>query len=604
MCGIYGSTKLYSEDLVLEKLNKIKFRGPDNIGFVILDEKIVFGHNRLAIVDLDSRSNQPFNYLNLTIVFNGEIYNFLELKIELIAKGFEFKTTADTEIICASYLYWGMECVSKFNGMFAFVIYDRSNNILFGSRDRLGVKPFYYLNNEKWFEFSSQPSPLVIGNKLTLDERSISQFLCWHHVPEPNSIFNEVKKLPAGNSFVYNLSTKNLKIFKYWDIIDFESEKISYYEAKSTLKNLIIDATKMRLIADVPVGVFLSGGIDSSLIASVAQSISSKPISTFAIKFSDAKFDESIYAYNIANFLNTNHTTITCNFNDALDLIENFSNYFDEPFGDGSAIPTMLLAKHTKKNVTVALSGDGGDEGFLGYERYDWMLKFQRIMAMPKSSRNTLSYLLKLSSKKRLQSIGHVINLDSLTDIYKSINSTTNTDFLINKELALTQSYDEIFDMHNIELLEKISNYDIKTYLNNDINTKVDRATMAFSLEARAPLMDYRVIEYSRKLPVEFKYFEGNKKRILKDILSDYLPNYLFDRPKKGFGAPLNDWFRKDLKSFVNDTLIEKNLESIPNLDVKKVLKLIDLHMRNKLDSNVLIWDLLVFLQWKNSFNF
>jgi asparagine synthase (glutamine-hydrolysing) len=603
MCGIYGSTKLYTESQIFQKLNRVKFRGPDHVGYKILDEKIIFGHNRLAIIDLDSRSNQPFNYQNITIVFNGEIYNFKELQTELIKYGYEFRTSSDTEVICASYFHWGNDCVKKFNGMFSFVIYDKKNNILFGSRDRLGKKPFYYINNGSWFEFASQPSQLLIGNNFTLNERSVSQFLVWHNVPEPFSIFNEVKKLPAGCSFTFDLATSNFKIFNYWDLELNNIIYSNYNEAKSDLRELLLDATKIRMFADVPIGVFLSGGIDSSLIASLAQSLSTNQINTFSIKFNEADFDESIYASDIANYLKTNHTTITCNYNDGLSLIEDITYYFDEPFGDGSAIPTMLLAKHTKNDVTVALSGDGGDEGFLGYERYDWMLKFEKMMNMPSLFRFPMSEVLKLCDNKRLQSIGHVINQKSLSEIYKSINSTTNKDFLLNQQLALTITFNDFLETDNLNILERISNYDIKTYLNDDINTKVDRATMAYSLESRAPLMDYRVIEFSRKIPSYFKYDRGNKKRILKDLLSDFLPVHLFDRPKKGFGAPLNNWFRNELKPYVLDILSEENLREIPNINVDKVKYLINMHMKNKLDSNVLIWDLLILIQWKKRFN-
>ena len=602
MCGIYGSTKFYAEHEIIEKLNRVKFRGPDNVGFLVLDEKIILGHNRLAILDLDSRSNQPFKYLNLWITFNGEIYNYRDLKIDLINLGYEFQTTSDTEVICASYLHWGKDCVKKFNGMFSFVIYDKENNVLFGSRDRFGKKPFYYVKKGDWFEFASQPSQIQIGNKLTINDRSVSQFLTWHNIPEPFSIFNEVKKLPAASSFTYDFVTNDFNIFKYWDLELNNIVYSNYDDAKTDLRELLLDATNVRMIADVPIGVFLSGGIDSSLIASLAQSITSNPINTFSIKFNEAEFDESTHARDIANYLKTNHTTITCNFNDGLELIQNITDFFDEPFGDGSAIPTMLLAKHTSENVTVALSGDGGDEGFLGYDRYEWMLKFEKMKYIPLFLKKSIATLLKMSDKKMLQSIGNVIDLESVGSIYKSINSTTNKEFLIHKNLGEASFYNDYLETSNLNLLERISNYDIKTYLNDDILTKVDRATMAFSLESRAPLLDYRVIEFSRRIPVNFKYTKGNKKRILKDILADYLPQNLYDRPKKGFGAPLNYWFRNELKSYVLDMLSDENLKDIPNININRVKNLIDLHMTNKLDSSVLIWDLVILIQWKKRY--
>ncbi len=602
MCGIYGSTRLYSEEMIIQKLNRVKFRGPDYMGYKVIDNRVILGHNRLSIIDLDSRANQPLSYKHVWITFNGEIYNYIQLKSELIKNGFVFYTESDTEVICAAYIFWGKECVKKFNGMFSFVIFDSKANILFGARDRFGKKPLYYIKNYDYFEFASQPSQLAIGNFLTVDERSISRFLVWHNIPEPDTIFQEVKKIQAGNSFTFNLSTAELIIEKYWEIGLNESSILSYKEAKKELKELLLDATKIRMVADVPVGIFLSGGIDSSLIASFAQSLSSRSIKTFSIKFNEGVFDESSYAAEIAQYLNTDHTTILCSYNEGLGLIENITEFFDEPFGDGSAIPTMLLAKHTRSKVTVALSGDGGDEGFLGYERYDWMLKFEALSRLPIALRRVLSYWLKQCDNNRLESIGHVINQEKLSEMYKSILSTTNKSFLLDKTLGDSIWYDEFLENQNLSLLDRISNYDLKSYLNNDILTKVDRASMAFSLETRSPLLDYRVIDFSRALPLNYKYNKGRKKIILRDILSEYMPKRLFERPKQGFGAPLNHWFRYELKNYVLDLLTDVNLKEIPNIDVAVVRECIGRHMRNERDYSRLIWDLLVLVQFKKHY--
>lgn len=598
MCGIYGSTKEFSERMIRDKLERISFRGPEFSKFINFRNKVIFGHNRLSIIDLDIRSNQPFSYKNVHIVLNGEIYNYLDIKDELIRLGYSFSTTSDTEVVCVAYLKWGENCLEKFNGMFSFVIYDELKNILFGARDRLGKKPFYYIYDGKDFEFASQPSQLAIGNKLTINQKAISQFLTWHYVPDPDSIYNEVKKLKAGYYFTFDLSIRKFETKNYWDLPKgHQLLDISYDEAKIELKRLLMDATSKRMISDVPLGIFLSGGIDSSLVAAIAQTQSHNPIKTFCVKFDEKNFDESIFAEKIASHLGTNHTTIHCKYDEGISLIENFYRYYDEPFGDGSAIPTMLLAKNTRKYVTVALSGDGGDESFMGYTRYQWMQKFRYTQELPLAIRNLLAIMLKSLPVKRIKSAGNVINLESLSEIYKRMISSPNKDFLINASESDIIEYSEWLTS-NKNLLESLSNYDIKTYLNNDINTKVDRATMAFSLESRAPLMDYRIVDFSRRIPTLYKIKNGNKKRILKDILYEYVPIELLDRPKKGFGMPLEHWFRKELKEYVLDNLTNKTLSDIPNLNVAFAKKAIELHMEGKFDYNVLIWDLLVMVQW------
>ena len=560
MCGIYGSTKIYNDSILLEKLNRINFRGPDNSQFVNFQNKIILGHNRLSIIDLDIRSNQPFSYSQAHIVFNGEVYNYLEIKEELVGYGYIFNTTSDTEVICASYLKWGIDCLKKFNGMFSFVIYDEKKNILFGARDRLGKKPFYYLSGNNFFEFASQPSQLVINNNLNNNDNAISQFLVWHYIPDPDTIYKEVKKLKAGHYFIYNLESNVLTINKFWDLdsINKIDYNLSYEDSKLELKTLLLDATSKRMISDVPIGVFLSGGIDSSLIAALAQSQSNIPIRTFCVKFDEKGFDESLYAEKIASHLGTEHTSIHCKYDEGISLIENFHHYFDEPFGDGSALPTMLLAKHTRKYVTVALSGDGGDEGYLGYTRYEWIRKFEIAQRAPIKLRKVLSIILTMLQSKRANSIGNVLRLESIDEIYKRIVSTTNLQFLLDTSMAEIHEYEDWL-LSDKNLLERISDYDIKSYLNSDINTKVDRATMAFSLESRAPLMDYRVIDFSRTIPTDYKLQKGIKKRILKDILYEFVPKGLLERPKMGFGMPLKHWFRDQLKDYVYDNLTNQN---------------------------------------------
>jgi len=607
MCGIYGTTIQYKEDQVKEKLKRTAFRGPNKMGwnsYAKENQNVIFGHNRLSIIDLDHRSNQPFTYYNhVHIVFNGEIYNFKSIKETLIKKEYKFHTTSDTEVICAAYLEYGEDCVDHFNGMFAFVIYDETKQIFFGARDRLGKKPFYYYHNGKDFEFSSQISSIQLhNNNLSISEKAIAYYMAWGVIPDPQSIFNEVNKLPAGHSFVFELSTGIFNSKAYWDI-DYQGKNLfigSYEQAKTKLSSILDNAVLTRLYADVPVGVFLSGGIDSSLVTAIATRVTSEKIKTFSVKFNEKGFDESIYAQQVADHLKTDHHIIECNYDEGIGLIKSFYQFYDEPFSDSSAIPSMLLAKHTRKKVTVALSGDGGDESFIGYHRYNWIRKGSHIHRLPKTFRQLGSKVLSLSPNYRHKVIAKALQFDGVNDAYFGVMTGIDMSYLktdINYKDVEEQKY-LFHDYKN--LFERVTDFDIKTYLNWDINTKVDRATMAYSLEARAPLMDHRVVDFSRSLPTSFKYHKGNQKRILKDILYEYVPKHIFDRPKAGFTMPFSRWFKEDLKDFVLSELDDESLKSIPCIDVEKVQFMIKQHMDGSWNRYPLIWKLLVLKQWLN----
>jgi asparagine synthase (glutamine-hydrolysing) len=600
MCGIYGTTVKYSDEIIIKKLALINFRGPDFSSFKHFDE-ITLGHNRLSIIDLDARSNQPFSYLHLHIVFNGEIYNYRNIKRELELKQYQFHTNSDTEVICAAYLEYGDNCVNHFNGMFAFVIYDSLKKELFGARDRFGKKPFYYLHHENSFEFASQPSLINIGRNLTIDESAIIEYLVWNYIPDPNSIYQEVKKLPAAHSFKFDLYNGDLKISKYWDL-DYSwinKFKGRYEDAKKELSELLIDAVKIRMFADVPLGVFLSGGIDSSLVTSLAVQQVNK-VKTFSIKFNENGFDESVYAEKVAKYLGTDHHTIECNYNEGLSLIENLSKYYDEPFADSSAIPSMLLSKHTREHVTVALSGDAGDEGFLGYHRYKWINDAKVVFNLPLISRSAIASVLKLSPRYRHKLIAMGISMETIESLYVKVLGSMEDSWILESNKGLDNNMMYVLNNPNRPLLERVSDFDIKTYLNGDINTKVDRASMAFSLESRSPLMDYRIIEFSRTLPSNFKFHRGNQKRILKDLLFEHLPPSYFNRPKSGFTMPFKNWFRSELKDYVLEKLSKKQLQNIPGIDVNKTLEIINDHMTGKWNRYPEIWKLLVLSQWLN----
>ncbi|MBL7817960.1 MAG: asparagine synthase (glutamine-hydrolyzing) [Saprospiraceae bacterium] len=603
MCGFYGSTKIYDPSVIEAKLKRIQFRGPDASHYRNYDNRVILGQNRLSIIDLDARSHQPFEYEHVSIVFNGEMYNFQDVRKDLVAKGFAFRTTSDTEVICAAYLAYGEACVAQFNGMFAFVLYDHKAHKLFGARDRLGKKPFYYTLKDQSFECASQPSQIAISNNLTTNEKAINQYLIWTHIPDPLSIYNEVQKLRAGYSFTYDLATHRFDTKPYWSLnsSEFNTFKGSYDDAKAELRTLLSDAVRMRMISDVPLGAFLSGGVDSSLVCALAQDLLPKgqPLRTFTIKFTEKKYDESPYAEAVAKILGTNHLSILCDYKEGMNMIENFTDYYDEPFADSSAIPSMLLAKHTKQYVTVALTGDAGDESFLGYKRYEYAVKIAPLFKIPRTLRRLAAIPLSILPLSKAKTAANLMSEPDLRDVYYRHMSVFDTSWLQDFQKGVSNEYIEYLNA-NKPIIEAVSDFDIKTYLNNDLNTKVDRATMSASLEARAPIMDYRIVELGRRLPTHFKYQNGNKKRILKDLLRDYLPDDLIERPKQGFGVPIGQWFQQELKEMVMDSLTKDFLSSLPNIHVPVVLKKIEDHVNGVNSSfGTQIFSLLILEQWQ-----
>jgi asparagine synthase (glutamine-hydrolysing) len=599
MCGIYFSTKYFGDDIIKEKLGVINFRGPDYSKFIRLEDGAILGHNRLAIIDLDARSNQPFYYQHLWIVFNGEIYNYIDLKNKLIDDGYKFTTSSDTEVICAAYLKYGEDCVKHLNGMFSFVIYDEKNKNVFAAKDRLGKKPLFYRIHNSTIECASQPGQLAINNNLEISSPAVEQFLTYGYIPSPDSIYNDVFKLSGGYCFNYKVGENSIKLKRYWDL-NYQgtlSYTGLYQDALLELENLLTDAVKIRLLSDVPLGAFLSGGIDSSLVVALASKVSYDKLKTFSVKFDEARFDESSFAAITAKHLGTDHTTIECNYKDGIDLIQKLPAFYDEPFGDSSAIPSMLLSKATKQHVTVALSGDGGDEGFLGYNHFDWVGKAKILYKIPLFLRNAIGYA--LSSFGNYKSgvvgtfLGHKDMHIFITKIFEGFQP------IINNRSSFSNQDIELIKTFQYDYLQKAADINIKLWLENDSNVKVDRASMSAALEVRSPLLDYRIIEFARTLPVNFRYQKGNKKRILKDLVYKHIPKELLDRPKSGFAIPFEEWFRKDLKSFVYETITKDNLSKIPvDLNVKYILDSVDQHMSRKKNFYSSIWYLIVLINW------
>lgn len=600
MCGIYLTNLPFNEDTIKSKLKSINFRGPDFIGYKKIDD-LKFGHLRLSILDLDERSNQPMVFDDLTIVFNGEVYNFKDLKEELIELGYTFSTTSDTEVLLKGFKEWGEEISSRLNGMFAFAIYSKQNKTIFCSRDRLGVKPFYYYWNNGDFEICSQLRPLS-ENKI-IDENAVSIFLDCTYIPSPFTIFKDVFKLAPGHNLIINLVAQTIQIKQYWDLTNVTESNLSYNDAKDELHNLLKDAVKIRLQADVPFGSFLSGGIDSALVTSIASKISSSKINTFSIGFEDPKYDESKIAAQYSKILDTNHTETICKPEDFLDMLPKLIEAYDEPFADSSALPSLLLNKTTKQYVTMALSGDGGDESFLGYNHFEWVLNFKKILRIPYIFRYFLSlFLIKDIIGKRTQPFKRILKTKKLEDFVFGIFIGYNS-LLKNRNLDWCKKYFNSINKSE-NSIQKTADLNIKLWLENDSNVKVDRASMAFSVEVRSPFLDYRVIEFARTLPVSYRFENGVRKKILREILEEYIPKEVFNQPKKGFSVPIGSWIRKELKSEFDINLTDEFLNIVPNLNVSKFKKMYNQHMEGKNDYASYIWRVYILSKWYQEFGY
>ncbi|KHD05761.1 hypothetical protein PN36_08945 [Candidatus Thiomargarita nelsonii] len=565
MCGISGffsPTQKFTKSDLQQMTQVLYHRGPDAEGY-FFDGLCGLGHRRLSILDLSENANQPmFSQSFLTsrfvIVFNGEVYNFHE-----VAKGLEvkLKTSCDTEVILEAFVQKGIDFVHELNGMFALAIYDKQKQTLYLVRDRIGIKPLYYFWDGNNFAFASELKSLIALSHLDkqISQEAICDFLHLGYIPAPKSIYQNIFKLPPGNWL--SVSKKGLELKKYWCLKD----KISHNtltpetEAKEQLHNLLQSAVKYRLISDVPLGIFLSGGIDSSLVTALATNLSTQKVNTFSIGFKENKFNESEFAKKVAHHLDTNHHEFIISTVEAKKLIPDLMNIYDEPFADSSAIPTLLVSKLAKEYVTVVLGGDGGDELFFGYGMYQWAKRLSNPLL--KTFRKPISKLLKQLQADKYQKASDLFNYPDENHLASHLfsqeqhlfSSKEIANLLINPLVTGKQK----LTSHNRHLtpMEKQALFDLEYYLPDDLLVKVDRATMQHSLEARVPLLDYRVIEFALNLSPELKFKNGVSKYLLKQVLYQYVPEALFNRPKWGFSIPLVDWLQTDLKYLLDDYL-------------------------------------------------
>lgn len=600
MCGIYITNIPYQKEEIEQKLSSIVFRGPDFLG-VLKREEVYLGHLRLSILDLDSRSNQPYTYQHLHIVFNGEIYNFESIKQELIEKQYVFETTSDTEVLVKGYHCWGKDLLSKLNGMFAFAIYDEQNNQVFCARDRLGVKPFYYYWKDGKFEVCSQLRPLHSTN-FSLNHQALSIYLDCGYIPSPLTIYNDVYKLSPGSFMILDLNSGQKEVQRYWDLSKVKMQRISYKQAKEELHKLLIDAVKIRLQSDVPLGTFLSGGIDSAIVSAIAAKYSEQPIKTFTIAFEDPNFDESKVAKAYAEIIGSEHTETLCRPSEILEMLPHFRRVYDEPFADSSALPSLLLNKIAKQYVTVALSGDGGDESFIGYWHLMLVDKFKKISWLPYILRKAISKipLHKLLGVKP-ETYQGILNSKNENELIAQIFTWFGS-IKLKQDLSWIQEYYGGYQSWAEEPLQRAADLNIKLWLENDSNVKVDRASMAFSVESRSPFLDYRIVEWARTLPISYRFDGKITKKIVRDILKEYIPEKIFTQPKKGFAVPLGNWIRSELKSDILDKLSDDFLRTIPNLDIIKFKKQLNQHLDGKYDYSFNIWKLYVLALWCEEF--
>ena len=631
MCGIAGFID-FRKNSSLEILQKctdiLVHRGPDGSGYEFREEdgfQIGLGHRRLSIIDLSTAAGQPMWYKHFCIIFNGEMYNYAEIREELISLGHSFQTHSDTEVILHAWEQWGAEMIGRFIGMYTFVIYDTQKQELTCFRDRAGVKPCYYYWKDGLFLFASELKSFHEhpGFDKEINRQAVYQFMQYGYIIAPLSIFEHTHKLLPGHYLTISAAKPEPVLHKYWDVFDAYNKpklKITEPEAMEQAESLLISACKYRMVADVPVGVFLSGGYDSTAVTALLQSNQTDKLKTFTIGFHEEDHNEAIYAKKVAGHLGTDHTEYYCTTKEAQDIIPNIPFYCDEPFGDSSIIPTTLVSILARKDVTVALSADAGDETFAGYGKYPLALDFlNKINLFPKGVRKPAGKMLqyipdavltKLTGNQAVsikkQRLSKLLKADSVTatgimdHLLSQVYTPEQMEGLLHGNTIKATSF---FDSEHhldptLSQLDKMLAVDYKTYMADDILTKVDRAGMTVSLEGREPLLDHRLIEMAARLPIDLKIRAGNKKYLLKQIVHKYVPKEIMDRPKMGFGVPVFDWLRKDLKELTSNYMNEEAFARHGIFKAEGVKHIISRFEQGDRNYNSLYWYLLMFQMW------
>ena len=611
--------------------NAIRHRGPDSGDVSEPEPGAWFSFRRLAIVDTSQAGNQPMSTPDRRahIIFNGEAYNAGDLRPELEAAGYRFRGHSDTEVVLYACQHWGIaEAAKRLIGMFAFAYFDTAARRLWLVCDRLGKKPLYWFSAAGSFAFASELKSLVLHPSCPreIDRSSVAEYLRLLYVPAPNTIYSGVQKLEPGRILSLDLSSQQFTLESFWTLREaIERAKSDPFrgplsDAVKEAEALLLDATRIRLISDVPLGAFLSGGVDSSTIVALMQEVGSKPVRTFSIGYAHREYDESADAERVAEHLGTDHTTFRVEPDDALAVIPSLARMFDEPFADTSQIPTYLVAKLAREHVTVALTGDGGDEVFGGYNRHvaaRGLLK--KLGRLPSPVRSLLAGAMTVMPPDRWQSLfdhlpdrvrpraageklhklAPLINLSEREQYRRIVSHWDESQQIVpggteRASILDDESLDGLFD----DAVERMRFLDLSTYLPGDILTKVDRATMAASLEARAPLLDHRLVEWSFRVPSSVHIQDGQGKWLLRRILEKRVPSALFDRPKSGFGIPLGEWLRGPLRPWAEELLAHDRLERSGLLMPGPVRKLWQDHLTGKTNGQYLLWPVLMLMAW------
>jgi asparagine synthase (glutamine-hydrolysing) len=637
MCGISGIWE--RNGCSLQDLKRrasamtqtLSHRGPDDSGVWLSEQaSIAFGQRRLAIIDLSPMGHQPMVSANAryTITFNGEIYNFREMRAELECRGVQFRGHSDTEVIVEGFTQWGVKStIARLNGMFAIAAWDARERQLFLARDRMGEKPLYWAIFDGLVLFGSELKALRAhpGWKPTLNRGAIAAFLRHSYVPGPFTIYEDVYKLPPAG-FVKIANGGGPEVGAYWDLAGVVSQgqrntlRADEEELVDELEALLDDAVSRRMIADVPLGAFLSGGYDSSTVVALMQKASLRPVRTFTISFENPAFDEAKHAEAVARHLGTDHTTFPVSGADALDVVPKLAEMYDEPFADPSQIPTHIVSALTRKRVTVALSGDGGDELFSGYDRYQWTEKVWRpsakmplalrrlvsssIRAVPPSTYDSIAryvpYVRRVprvgQKAHRLAQILSMSSIDSL--YYQAISQTQDDDLVKGSQEVRTACWGQILELLLPDPVDRMRYLDMCTYLPDDILTKVDRASMAVALEVRVPLLDHRLVEWVWKLPSIQNARARRPKHLLRRVLARHVPDRLVERPKMGFGVPLADWLRGPLRNWAEDLMSEACLSAGDIFYVEAIRSLWAEFLSGDNRRYFLIWNVLMFQAW------
>ncbi|WP_372739340.1 XrtA/PEP-CTERM system amidotransferase [Neptunomonas sp.] len=621
MCGIVGIFDIKGEtefscDLISRMNETQHHRGPDE-GGIHLEAGIGLGHRRLSIIDLSSGQQPLFNEdSSVVVTYNGEIYNFQELSVELKACGHIFKTHSDTEVIVHAWEEWGEACVERFRGMFAFGLWDRNKKVLFLARDRLGIKPlFYALLPNNTVAFSSELKALKTLENLPreIEPKSIEDYFTFGYVPEPRTIYKQVYKLRPGHTLSIKKGGDFPEQIEYWDIPFVPLISSTEESLCKELVERMREAVDIRMVAEVPLGAFLSGGVDSSAIVAMMAGLQDKPVHTCSIGFKEKLFNETAYAKQVSAQYKTDHFEGVVD-SDDFNLLNQLVDLYDEPYADSSAIPTYRVCELAKKQVTVALSGDGGDENFGGYRRYRWHMNEEKVRSlMPLTIRKPLFTALGkwypkadwapkiFRAKTTFQSLarssveGYLHTVSLLTEEQREL-------LFSDKLKGMLEGYSsmEVFKYHaekcpSKDPLSLIQYLDMKTYLVGDILTKVDRASMAHSLEVRVPLLDHKFIEWTSRLPATLKLKGQEGKYILKKSLESYMTNDVLYRDKMGFAVPLAKWFRGPLKEKVTESLLNGHIKESGLFNLDFIKNVIEQHQSGKRDYSVIIWTLLMF---------